>query len=50
MYHNKLSEKLAKMQELDQQVLAGMQADEDSTAEQYDQETAAQDERTVEIL
>ena len=45
MYHNKLLEKLAKMQELDEQVLTGMNDDED-----YDQETAAQDDRTVEML
>ena len=50
VYHNRLSEKLAKIQELDQQVLEVMQADEDSTAEQYEQETATQDERNVETL
>ena len=37
VYHNRLFEKLAKIQELDQQVLEGMQADENTTAEQYEQ-------------
>ena len=50
VYHNRLSEKLAKIQELDQQIIEEMQADADSTAEQYEQETATQEERSVETL
>ena len=45
VYHNKLIEKLTKLQQLDEQVLAGMNEGED-----FDQETMAQDERTVEML
>ena len=44
VFHNKLIEKLAKIQQLDEQVLADMKEDED-----FDAEAVAQDERTVEM-